>query len=240
MQKAVVLLSGGLDSCVTAAVAAQEHDLALLHLQYGQRTQTRERQAFEDISDHFHVTQTDRLVVETGFLSQIGGSALTDTSIDVPDADLEATDVPTTYVPFRNAHLLSLGVSWAETIDAHAVFIGVVQDDSSGYPDCTEEFCLAFGKAVAAGTRDGNIQVRTPVVHHDKAGIVKLGLEIAAPLHLTWSCYADEVTACGVCDSCALRLRAFAQSGVSDPIPYKQKSGDGIDYSRPRKTPPQV
>jgi 7-cyano-7-deazaguanine synthase len=223
MQKAVVLLSGGLDSCVTASVAAQEHELALLHLQYGQRTQTRERQAFEDIADHFHVAQADRLVVETGFLSQIGGSALTDVSIEVPDADLEATAVPITYVPFRNAHLLSLGVSWAETIRAHSVYIGVVQDDSSGYPDCTKEFCSAFGQAVAKGTREGNIEIRAPVIHHDKAGIVKLGLDIEAPLHLTWSCYANEITACGVCDSCALRLRAFTQSGAIDPIPYGNK-----------------
>ncbi|MEE2754298.1 MAG: 7-cyano-7-deazaguanine synthase QueC [Candidatus Latescibacterota bacterium] len=225
MQKAVVLLSGGLDSCVTASVAAQEHELALLHLQYGQRTQTRERQAFDDIADHFNIAKANRLVVETEFLSQIGCSALTDASIKVPDADFESTNVPITYVPFRNAHLLSLGVSWAETIGAHSVYIGVVQDDSSGYPDCTEKFCSTFGQAVTEGTREGKIEIRTPVIHHDKAGIVKLALETEAPLHLTWSCYANEITACGMCDSCVLRLRAFAKCGAIDPIPYAKQRG---------------
>jgi 7-cyano-7-deazaguanine synthase len=224
MQKAVVLLSGGLDSCVTAAVAAQEYDLALLHLQYGQRTQSREHQAFEEIANHFNVPLADRLVAETGFLSKIGGSALTDPTIAIPDADLDTRMVPVTYVPFRNAHLLSLGVSWAETIGARAVFIGVVQEDSSGYPDCTEAFCKAFSRAVTEGTRDGTIQIHTPLIHHGKASIVKLGTDIAAPLHLTWSCYADEIKACGVCDSCVLRLRAFEQSGSQDPIPYAIRS----------------
>lgn len=225
MPKAVVLLSGGLDSCVTAAIAARDQDLALLHLQYGQRTQSRERRAFDDIADHFAVPNADRLIVDSSFLSEIGGSALTDTNIPIPDADLDAADVPITYVPFRNAHLLSLGVSWAETIDAQSVYIGVVQDNSSGYPDCTEAFCKAFGEAVLAGTRDGNIQIRTPVIHHDKAGIVRLGTELAAPLHLTWSCYSDESEACGLCDSCVLRLRAFEQAGVPDPIPYAKEKG---------------
>ena len=221
MSKSVVLLSGGLDSCVTAAVAAKDHDLALLHLQYGQRTETRELKAFNAIADHYGVGSADRLVVDTGFLSAIGGSALTDASIPVPDADLDAEAVPITYVPFRNAHLLSLGVSWAETIDAEAVYIGVVQEDSSGYPDCTEAFCKAFGAAVAAGTRDGTIGIETPVIQLDKTGIIRLGMDLTAPLHLTWSCYAEEVTACGVCDSWALRLRAFERAGHTDPIPYK-------------------
>ena len=220
MPKSVVLLSGGLDSCVTAAVAAQENDLALLHLQYGQRTQSRERQAFDDIADHFAIPHKDRLVVDFSFLSVIRGSALTDPDISVPDADLDAADVPITYVPFRNAHLLSLGVSWAETIDARSVYIGVVQDDSSGYPDCTEAFCKAFGNAVLAGTRDGLIQIETPLIHLDKARIVKQGTKLGAPLHLTWSCYSEETDACGTCDSCVLRLRAFEQAGISDPIPY--------------------
>jgi 7-cyano-7-deazaguanine synthase len=221
MSKAVVLLSGGLDSCVTTAVAAKNHDLALLHLQYGQRTEARELEAFDAIADHYRVGATDRLVVNTAFLSAIGGSALTNPSIPVPDADLEAVAVPITYVPFRNAHLLSLGVSWAETIDAEAVYIGVVQEDSSSYPDCTEAFCKAFGAAVTAGTRDGAIDIETPVIQLNKTGIIRLGMNLTAPLHLTWSCYVEEATACGVCDSCALRLRAFERAGHTDPIPYK-------------------
>lgn len=220
MSKSVVLLSGGLDSCVTAAVAARESDLALLHLQYGQRTQSRERLAFDRIADHFGVSEQDRLVVDTRFLSQIGHSALTDPSIDVPPADIESEDVPTTYVPFRNAHLLCLGVSWAETIGATSVYIGVVQDDSSGYPDCTRAFCDAFADAVHKGTRDGTIEIVTPVIHLDKAGIVNLGHQLDAPLEMTWSCYANEDVACGTCDSCVLRLRAFEQAGRQDPIPY--------------------
>jgi 7-cyano-7-deazaguanine synthase len=220
MAKAVVLLSGGLDSCVTTAVAAQEHDLALLHLQYGQRTQSRERRAFDQISDHYGAAAADRLVVDTGFLAQIGASALTDPAIAVPEANLESTEVPITYVPFRNAHLLSLGVSWAETIGASAVYIGVVQEDGSGYPDCTQAFCQAFNKVAQAGTRDGTIEIRTPVIELNKASIVALGAKLNAPLDLTWSCYAEETRACGVCDSCALRLRAFSEAGVVDPIPY--------------------
>jgi len=220
MSKAVVLLSGGLDSCVTAAAAAQNHEIALLHLQYRQRTEAREHEAYLSIADHYGVPEDRRLVVDTSFLGQIGGSALTDTDIPVPAADLDANAVPVTYVPFRNAHLLCLAVSWAETIEAEHVYIGVVQEDSSGYPDCTAAFCEAFGKAVSTGTRDGIIQIQTPIIDRDKAAIVEYGRSLDAPLHLTWSCYDREDVACGVCDSCALRLRAFRQVGIPDPIPY--------------------
>lgn len=220
MSLAVVLLSGGLDSCVTAALAAEDHYLALLHLRYGQRTEARERRAFEAIADHYGVPAARRLVVDTGFLAAIGGSALTDPAIPVPTADPNASTVPVTYVPFRNAHLLSLGVSWAETLGADAVYIGVVQEDSSGYPDCTEAFCRAFGEAARTGTKDGRIRVETPIIHRDKAEIVTIGTSVGAPLHLTWSCYANETEACGICDSCALRLRAFERAGITDPIPY--------------------
>ena len=221
MSKAVILLSGGLDSCVTAAVAAREHDLALLHLQYGQRTQHREHQAFLDIANHYGVASRSRLIVDMAFLAQIGGSALTDSNIPIPDADLNSDRLPITYVPFRNAHLLALGVSWAETIEAEAVYIGVVQEDSSGYPDCTEAFVRAFDAAVCNGTRDGNIRIEAPLIALDKPGIVTLGTELKAPLHLTWSCYAREDKACGTCDSCALRLRAFEKTGRQDPISYQ-------------------
>ncbi len=224
---AVVLLSGGLDSCVTAAVAAQSHALALLHLTYGQRTRTREHRAFSDIADSYGVPPQRRLIVETDHLSQIGGSALTDPDIPVPDADLQRREIPVTYVPFRNAHLLCLGVSWAEVLGARAVYIGVVEEDSSGYPDCTEAFCLAFAKAAAAGTRpDTDIRICTPVIHHTKAQTVRLGADLGAPLHLTWSCYSREDTPCGRCDSCVLRLRAFQNAGIPDPAPYQpQKKG---------------
>ena len=164
-----------------------------------------------------------RLVIDIDFLAKIGGSALTDEAIPVPDADLCTSDIPVTYVPFRNAHLLAMGVSWAETIGAEAVYIGVVQDDSSGYPDCTLAFCNAFRDTVRVGTRDGSIQIETPIIDRDKAGIVELGSKLDAPLHLTWSCYSDEDSACGVCDSCALRLQAFEGAGIVDPIPYAQQ-----------------
>ena len=217
----VILLSGGMDSCVTAAVAAQRHDLALLHLDYGQRTRLRERSAFARIGDHYAVPQDRRMIVESGFLSQIGGSALTDPSIDVPESASPPGEIPITYVPFRNAHLLSLGVSWAETLGASAVFIGVVEDDSSGYPDCTEAFCRAFATAAKLGTRpDSELRIETPLIHLSKADIVRRGSDLGAPLHLTWSCYVQDEVACGRCESCRLRLEAFQAAGLSDPLPY--------------------
>ena len=216
---AVVLLSGGLDSCVTAAVAAQSYDLALLHLSYGQRTEQREARGFRAIAEHFQVTPDRRCVVEARFLQQVGGSALTDPALPVPDADPDSGTVPGTYVPFRNAHLLCLATSWAETLSARAIFVGVVEEDSSGYPDCTEGFCQAFETAIGLGTRPETIlSLQTPLIHKSKADIVKTGIDLSAPLHLTWSCYTNEDVPCGRCDSCALRARAFAMAGVKDPI----------------------
>lgn len=223
---AVVLLSGGLDSCVTAAIAAQTCDLALLHLDYGQRTRARERRAFADIAAHFGVPENRRLTLQADCLARIGGSALTDPGIPVPDADDAGAGVPVTYVPFRNAHLLSLGVSWAEVLGASAVYIGVVEEDSAGYPDCTEAFCRAFASAVRLGTRpESGVRVETPVIHLRKAEIVARGAALGAPLHLTWSCYRDEDLACGRCDSCRLRLNAFREAGRRDPIPYRSGTG---------------
>jgi 7-cyano-7-deazaguanine synthase len=220
---AVVLLSGGLDSCVTAAIAADAQDLALLHVDYGQRTRTRERRAFAEIADFYDVPESRRLLAETDVLSRIGGSALTDPAIPVPQGEGEQDDVPVTYVPFRNAHLLSLGVSWAEVLGAGAVYIGAVEEDSSGYPDCTEAFCVAFARAVEVGTSPrADIQIVTPVIHHDKAEIVRIGSRLGAPLHLTWSCYTREDVGCGCCESCTLRQRAFRKAGVPDPLPYAQ------------------
>lgn len=216
---AVVLLSGGLDSCVTTAVAAQSYDLALLHLSYGQRTEQREVRGFQAIADHYDVRVDRRWIVEARFLRQVGGSALTDPSLPVPDAGSDSNTVPMTYVPFRNAHLLCLATSWAETLSARAIFVGVVEEDSSGYPDCTETFCRAFETAIGLGTRpDTHLRLETPLIHRSKADIVRIGEDLSAPLHLTWSCYTNEDVPCGRCDSCALRARAFAQAGIKDPI----------------------
>ena len=213
-------MSGGMDSCVTASIASQEADeLAFLHVSYGQRTAERERRAFEEIANHFKVTK--RLVVSLEHLSQIGGSSLTDEAIGVTSASLTAPGIPTSYVPFRNAHLLSIATSWAEVIRAGYIYIGAVAEDSSGYPDCRPEFYEAFQRVISLGTKpETHIEIRTPVIAMKKSEIVILGQELGAPLELSWSCYKESEQACGDCDSCALRLRAFRMAGVSDPIPY--------------------
>lgn len=218
--KAICLVSGGMDSCVTAAIAARETDkLAFLHISYGQRTEARERQAFNDIADHYSVEK--RLDISIEHLAKIGGSSLTDDKIAVTDADLESKDVPTSYVPFRNANMLAVAVSWAEVLGATAIYIGAVAEDSSGYPDCRPEFYEAFQRTIDTGTKpDTHIEIRTPIIELSKADIVKKGIELGAPLHLTWSCYRSEALACGRCDSCALRLRGFEQVGIRDPIVY--------------------
>jgi 7-cyano-7-deazaguanine synthase len=219
----IVLVSGGMDSCVTAAIAKGEVDrLAFLHVSYGQRTEARERQAFNDIADHYGIVQ--RLDVSIEYLTKIGGSSLTDENLLVTDADLESKEIPTSYVPFRNANMLAIAVSWAEVIGASAIYIGAVAEDSSGYPDCRPEFFDAFQKTIDTGTKpDTRIQIRTPIIHLSKADIVAKGIELDAPLHLTWSCYQSETLACGRCDSCALRLRGFERVGKTDPIPYAAK-----------------
>ena len=216
---AVVLLSGGMDSCVTAAIAARDYDLALLHANYGQRTERRELQAFHDIADHYRVPADRRLVIDQRHLAHIGGSALTEAGIAVPTADLESTDIPVTYVPFRNANLLAAAASWAEVLDARAIFAGAVEADSSGYPDCRREFFDAFETTIKVGTRpETDIRILTPVIGMRKSEIVQKGIDLNAPLHLTWSCYAREDTPCRTCDSCALRARAFEEAGVPDPL----------------------
>lgn len=220
--KAIVLVSGGMDSCVTAAVAAREADeIAFLHVSYGQRTETRERQAFNDIADHYGVE--NRLEISIEHLARIGGSSLTATNIAVTDADLASKEIPTSYVPFRNANMLSIAVSWAEVTGASAIYIGAVAEDSSGYPDCRPEFHEAFQKVIDVGTKpETHIEIRTPIIRLTKGEIVKKGIELNAPLHLTWSCYRSEDVACGTCDSCALRLRGFERAGVPDPIAYER------------------
>ena len=238
--KGVVLLSGGMDSCVTAAIARERHgaeNIAALHAGYGQRTQARELRAFMEIADFYEMRE--RLVVKLEHFRAIGASALTDERIAVPENALGESEggkqsaapnghgakssIPITYVPFRNAHFLSVAVSWAEAIGAQAVYIGAVAEDSSGYPDCRPEYYRAFQELVRVGTRpETKIEIATPVITLKKSEIIRRGTELGAPLHLTWSCYQSEDAACGACDSCLLRLRAFAEAGIPDPIRYRQ------------------
>ncbi|HQU93994.1 MAG TPA: 7-cyano-7-deazaguanine synthase QueC [Pyrinomonadaceae bacterium] len=218
---AIVLVSGGMDSCVSVAMAAAENEsVALLHISYGQRTEDRERKAFKDIADFYGVK--DRLDVSIEYLAKIGGSSLTDASMVVTEADLGSKEIPTSYVPFRNANMLAIATSWAEVIGATSIYIGAVAEDSSGYPDCRPEFYAAFQQTINTGTKpDTHIEIRTPIIDLTKAEIVRKGVELRAPLQLTWSCYRSEDLACGTCDSCALRLRGFELAGITDPIPYQ-------------------
>ncbi len=220
-KRAIVLLSGGMDSSVCATLAAREYETAAVHISYGQRTEERERQSFLAICQRLKIH--DRLMLRNDALRAIGGSALTDQSIPVPDAELVGKGIPVTYVPFRNAHFLAVAVSWAEVLGARTVYIGAVEPDSSGYPDCRPAYYKAFNEVVKAGTKDGDIEILTPLIAMRKAEIVRLGLELGAPFDLTWSCYSREDRACGVCDSCVLRLRAFEAAGVRDPIPYADR-----------------
>ncbi len=226
--RAVVLVSGGMDSCVTAAIANLQHELAFLHVNYCQRTERRELKAFYALAKHYDVQQ--QLIANLTHLKSIGGSSLTDAHMKVTEADPEKlfhskkNDIPTSYVPFRNSNILSVAVSWAEVIGAEYIFIGAVEEDSSGYPDCRKEFYNAFNKVIDLGTKpETNISICTPVINLKKSEIVQRGIELDAPFELTWSCYTDEDRACGICDSCALRLRAFQIAGVEDPIPYSIK-----------------
>ncbi len=222
---AVVLLSGGMDSCVTAAVAARDHRIAVLHSSYGQRTEAREKRAFDEIAGRLRPSL--RLHIEQRYLMAIGGSALTDRSVEVPDADLVAARhgaIPATYVPFRNAHFLAAAVSWSEVIGARRIFIGAVEQDSSGYPDCRPAYYKIFNDLIDAGTRPATkIEICAPLIGLSKADIILRGIDLGAPLELTWSCYQSSDVACGRCDSCALRLRAFEQAGTADPIPYVKR-----------------
>ena len=219
-QLAICLVSGGMDSCVTAAIAHGENDqLAFLHVSYGQRTEERELRSFAALADHYEVKS--RLVISLDQLARIGGSSLTDKAIAVTAANLSSSSIPSSYVPFRNAHLLAAAVSWGEVLEASSVYIGAVAEDSSGYPDCRPEFYAAFQNAIDLGTKpETHLTIRTPVIHMKKSEIVRKGVALGAPLHLTWSCYQESASACGICDSCALRLRAFREAGVTDPIPY--------------------
>jgi len=229
MKLAVVLLSGGMDSCVTTAIARQDHELALLHANYGQKTERRELRAFNDIAQYYLVPPGRRLVVDMHYLGEMGGSSLTDTGMEVPTqakacgySNPIKIEIPSTYVPFRNTHLLASAVSWAEVLGARKVFIGAVENDNPCYPDCREVYYKAINQLVRVGTRpDSQIVVETPLLHLKKPQIVQKGMALGAPLHLSWSCYKNEDRACGTCQSCRLRLGAFKEAGYIDPVPYE-------------------
>ncbi|MBN1449199.1 MAG: 7-cyano-7-deazaguanine synthase QueC [Bacteroidetes bacterium] len=226
---AIVLASGGMDSCVTVAMAAREYELALLHVNYGQRTQARELRAFEDIAAHYGVPEERRLVISIEHLARIGGSSLTDTHLEIRNAEKESHGIPNTYVPFRNANMLSIAVSWAEVIGAEALFVGAVEEDSSGYPDCRESFYEAYQLVIETGTKyEKPLRIHTPLIQLTKDEIVRRGLALGAPLHLSWSCYRSEERACGLCESCVLRLRGFRRAGAQDSIPYEQYPDDAL------------
>jgi 7-cyano-7-deazaguanine synthase len=221
-QKAVVCLSGGMDSCVCAALAARDFEVYAVHFSYGQRTEGRELRSAEEVARLVGVRELLHLKID--LFRRIGGSALTDAAIAVPaaasDESMIGSEVPVTYVPFRNAHFLSAAVSWAEVLGARTVLIGAVEQDSSGYPDCRPDYYDAFNELIRMGTKDGDIRVVTPLIEMRKSEIVRLGVELGAPFHVSWSCYSGESEACGVCESCVLRLRAFREAGAVDPIPY--------------------
>lgn len=224
MDKAIVLASGGLDSCVTIACAVNDgYDVSLLHINYGQRTQKREDKAFDDIAEYYNIK--NKMTVDIDYLKRIGGSSLTDISMKVEEDTIPSScgsSLPSTYVPFRNANMISIAVSWAEVIGAKKIYVGAVEEDSSGYPDCREIFYEKFNDLLSVAlSPESNVEIVTPVIHLTKKDIVKKGIELKAPLHLTWSCYQNEDAACGVCESCKLRLKGFELAGVKDPIPYK-------------------
>ncbi len=214
---AIVLVSGGLDSCVTAAVANKDYEPAFLHVNYGQRTEARELKAFKEIADFYNVSK--RLIVSVDYLKEIGGSSLINKNLPVPDYKDERMGIPSTYVPFRNTHLIAIAVSWAEVISAKKIFIGAMEEDSSGYPDCREAYFKAYNRLIELGTRpETKIEIETPIIHLKKWEVVKLGAELGAPFQLTWSCYRSEDIACGRCESCILRIKAFKEAGIRDPI----------------------
>jgi 7-cyano-7-deazaguanine synthase len=221
MKKAIVVLSGGMDSTTTAYIAKNEgYEIVALHFNYGQRTQNKELEAFENICKELKIHS--KYVVDLDFFKQIGASALTDKNIEVPTGGL-TKDIPITYVPFRNGIFLSIAGAVAEKENCQAIFIGVVEEDSSGYPDCTEGFIQNIQNSINLGTRDTtHIQIKTPLIHLRKKDIVKKAIEVGVKLELTWSCYQNEDEACGVCDSCRLRLQGFQKANIKDPIPYKQ------------------
>ena len=222
IKKAVILVSGGMDSLVTAAIAKEENDeIYFLHANYGQKTQLKEKECFDNLVQFFH--PQDILIVDLSYLKDIGGTSLINDSEEIFDHDSsKLNEVPNTYVPFRNGNLVVIATSWAEVLGAQSIYIGAVEEDGSGYPDCRESFYKALNKAIDLGTKDKTkIEIKTPVIHKNKSEIIKIGQKLNAPFQYSWSCYRDNEKACGTCDSCYLRLKAFAEAGLVDPIPYR-------------------
>ncbi|MGB0452096.1 MAG: 7-cyano-7-deazaguanine synthase QueC [Bacteriovoracaceae bacterium] len=221
---AIVLVSGGMDSLTTAAIANGSHErLAFLHLNYGQKTEAKELECFRNIAKFYNVPETHQKVIDVSFLSQIGGSSLTDQGINVKTYQGESDEIPDSYVPFRNTHIIAMAVSWSEVIGAKKIYIGAVEEDSSGYPDCRPNYYQAYNALIKEGTKEGDIEIVTPVIDLQKSSIIQRAIDLKAPLQFTWSCYAREDKACGVCDSCALRLRGFQKINIEDPIEYEQR-----------------
>jgi len=225
MRRGIILASGGLDSLVTTAIADTENDeIYLLHVNYGQRTEAKELECFESLVKHYKPAGVLNTNIE--YLTKIGGSSLTDSQMEIKDYSA-VEEVPNTYVPFRNAHMICIATSWAEVIGAQSIYIGAVEEDSSGYPDCRESFFESFNQTIKLGTKNAfEIKIKTPVIHLNKAEIIKKGLELKAPFEISWSCYRSETEACGTCDSCVLRLRAFKNAGMKDPIPYVGRANE--------------
>jgi 7-cyano-7-deazaguanine synthase len=223
VEKVIVLLSGGMDSLVCAGLATRDYqDVYALHMNYGQKTSARERISFDEICDHYKISRDKRKIIDMTFLKQIGGSSLTDESIDVKSFKGDSPEIPDSYVPFRNSIILSLAVSWAEVVGAKKLFIGANYEDSPGYPDCRPSYYEAFNKVIQEGTKANDIQILTPVILMKKRDIVLKGKELNVPFELSWSCYKNSAKACGQCDSCALRIRGFKEAGITDPIDYHQ------------------
>ena len=217
---AIVLVSGGMDSLTTLGIACEHHqDIALLHLSYGQKTAKREQECFKNIANFYHIPGERRKIINMDFLGELGGSSLTDKDIKVKKY-APGTEIPNSYVPFRNTHLIALAVSWAEIIKARKIYIGAVEEDSSGYPDCRPSYYKAYNELIRQGSKNGNIQIITPIIGMRKHDIIKKARELKAPLEMTYSCYANEDKACGICDSCFLRLQGFKKAGLEDPIEY--------------------
>ena len=217
---AVVLLSSGMDSAVCASVAREQYRLAFLHVQYGQKSAAKELKCFQKLCEFFRPEKV--LIAEAPFLKKIGGSSLTVEDLPIPED--EEGGIPSTYVPFRNGIFLSIAASWAEVISAKKIFIGVNQVDFSGYPDCRASFIEAFNQAIKEGTKpETQIEIEAPLLNLSKKEIVLLGVKLGTPFELTWSCYKDTEVACGRCASCKLRLKAFREAGVEDPIPYQRR-----------------
>jgi len=222
---AVVLVSGGMDSATAAFEAKHRgYDLYFLHTTYGQQTADKESECAQQLADYMDVA--DFLHIETDHLARIGASSLTDDSIDIEEEDLDSDEIPSSYVPFRNANLLSMATSYAEANDCSSIFIGAHSEDYSGYPDCRPEFFNAFQQVIEVGTKpETSIELVAPFVDWSKTGITERGLNLDVPYELTWSCYREEAPACGTCDACAYRLKAFQEAGVKDPIEYAERPG---------------